>query len=127
MSVRFWDYEICKRCCRPSAIGFTVRDSDWERIVGGRYNVLCFTCFEHLAFAARKGFTLLGLYPVARVPMGGLAYMEAHWRNGIRPPTGKPRSVDFRPAKKRHPVHAWALRAWRKLGRTSLTNSEAVE
>jgi hypothetical protein len=47
-----WSGEWCKRCNRRNVIGFNVSEDVWERIVRGRWNVLCPTCFDEEAQAA---------------------------------------------------------------------------
>ncbi len=61
-----WEYEWCKCCERPNKIGFQVSDEDWEKIVEGEYNVLCYNCFENLSFKKKIPFKLISLAPVSR-------------------------------------------------------------
>lgn len=66
-----WQYEWCKRCERPNKIGFQVPDEDWKKIAPDDMKdgsgVLCYNCFETLSHEKNIPFTLIGLYPVARV------------------------------------------------------------
>jgi len=59
-----WCGEICKRCSRRNVIGFRVSDELWEKIVRGRWGVLCTTCFDEEAELAVVSYTFLELYPV---------------------------------------------------------------
>jgi len=62
-----WEYEWCKMCERPNKIGFAVSDEEWKKIAPEGKDVLCYNCFEALSFEKGIPFTLIGLYPVARV------------------------------------------------------------
>lgn len=66
-----WEYEWCKMCERPNKIGFSVSDEDWRNIVPDEMKngngILCYNCFETLAYKKRIPFTILGLFPVSRV------------------------------------------------------------
>ena len=64
-----WRYEWCKMCERPNKIGFSVSDEEWEKIVSKEFrnHCLCYNCFELLSYIKKIPFTLLGLYPVARL------------------------------------------------------------
>lgn len=44
-----WDSEVCQRCGQHSVVGFGVADDVWERVVEGRWQVLCLRCFDILA------------------------------------------------------------------------------
>lgn len=65
--------EICKACCRESAVGFSVPDHVWAAAVEPemREKVLCVTCFttradRHLVPWDRE----IQFWPVSRVTMG---------------------------------------------------------
>ncbi len=64
-----WNYEWCRMCERPNKIGFSVTNEVWEKIVPKElhFDILCYNCFELLSYKKNIPFTLLGLYPVARV------------------------------------------------------------
>ena len=44
-----WPGEWCKRCNRRNVIGWSVSDDVWNRVVGGRWNILCSGCFDEEA------------------------------------------------------------------------------
>ena len=75
-----WKNEWCKCCERPNKIGFHVTDRDWKGIVPPEYqeSVLCYNCFEMFAYIKQMDFTLLGLYPVARINIKTVCY---YWDN----------------------------------------------
>jgi hypothetical protein len=63
-----WDAEVCKRCNRANPVGFDLTDEAWERIAGGRWNVLCLLCVNELAAPLGIDWTqhLVGnVYPVS--------------------------------------------------------------
>lgn len=59
-----WRGEVCKRCGRRNCVGFRVSDTIWNAVVKDRWNVLCTTCFDEEAEAARIRYVFLETYPV---------------------------------------------------------------
>jgi len=42
-------HEICKRCGKEHKEVWRATDDSWNRIVAGRYRILCMRCFVELA------------------------------------------------------------------------------
>lgn len=68
--------EACKRCCRPSCVGFSVSDEAWAAVVRGRWNVLCTTCFDEEAKAAGIPYEFAALHPVTWSMWAGVPVPE---------------------------------------------------
>lgn len=63
-NAREWTGEWCKRCGRRNCVGFNVPDDVWERVVRGRYSLLCTTCFDELAQDAGVVYSFGTVHPV---------------------------------------------------------------
>jgi hypothetical protein len=60
--------ELCKRCLRRSCVGFRVADDTWNRVIQGRWNVVCLPCFDELAYDVGEAWDRgVELFPVSRV------------------------------------------------------------
>jgi hypothetical protein len=51
-----WDGEWCKRCDRRNTVAWNVSNTIWNAVVRDRWNVLCLTCFDEEAQAARIAY-----------------------------------------------------------------------
>lgn len=60
-----WRGEVCRRCQRRNPIGFSVSEDVWQRVVRGRWAVLCPTCFDEEAEAGGVAYRLDEVWPVS--------------------------------------------------------------
>lgn len=59
-----WDGEWCMRHDGRNVIGFSVADDVWERVIRGRWNVVCPACFDEEAQAAGVPYSFTAIWPV---------------------------------------------------------------
>jgi hypothetical protein len=59
-----WGGERCKKCRRRNVVGFLVPDRVWKKVVKGRWNILCPTCFDELAEEEGVRYEFTGIWPV---------------------------------------------------------------
>ncbi len=52
-----WPGEWCKRCQRRNNVAWSVSDELWTRVVAGRWNVVCPTCFDEEAQRASMPYS----------------------------------------------------------------------
>lgn len=75
-----WQGEVCKRCLRRNCIGFQVSDEIWNEVAGGRWNVLCPTCFDEEAELAGVAYRLEQVWPAS----------WSDWKGGAMPNDAAP-------------------------------------